>query len=110
MRALRHFKVNPVLKIDETVYKQAESMRNTDSISVLAQADPIFSFLAVVHAYCLAFKLGSGATVALVFSAFKHAFKACFLGWHFLTTNISLLWRLNVRPTFCSIYNYVQKS
>ena len=23
---LRHFKVNPVLKIDETVYKQAESM------------------------------------------------------------------------------------
>ena len=24
--ALRHFKVDPVLKIDETVYKQAESM------------------------------------------------------------------------------------
>ena len=26
LRVLRHFKVNPVLKIDETVYKQAESM------------------------------------------------------------------------------------
>ena len=25
-KVLRHFKVNPVLKIDETVYKQAESM------------------------------------------------------------------------------------
>ena len=25
-KALRHFKVDPVLKIDETVYKQAESM------------------------------------------------------------------------------------
>ena len=26
LRASRHFKVNPVLKIDETVFKQAESM------------------------------------------------------------------------------------
>ena len=25
-KALRHFKVDPVLKIDETVYKQVESM------------------------------------------------------------------------------------
>ena len=25
-KALRHFKVNPVLKIDETVHKQTESM------------------------------------------------------------------------------------
>ena len=25
-KALQHFKVNPVLKIDETFYKQAESM------------------------------------------------------------------------------------
>ena len=25
-KALRHFKVDPVIKIDETVYKQAESM------------------------------------------------------------------------------------
>ena len=30
-----------------------------------------------------------GGTVALVFHAFKHAIKACFLGWQFLTTNIS---------------------
>ena len=25
-KVLQHFKINPVLKIDETVYKQAESM------------------------------------------------------------------------------------
>ena len=30
--------------------------------------------------------------VASVFHAFKHAFKACFLGWHFLTRNISPRW------------------
>ena len=49
----------------------------TNSISVLDQADPIFSFSAVVW---LEFKLEYGATVASVFHAVKHAFKACFLG------------------------------
>ena len=56
----------------------------TNSISVLAQADPIFSFSAVVHDYWLEFKLEYGAMVASVFHAIKHAIKACFLGWHFL--------------------------
>ena len=32
--ALRHFKVDPVLKIDETVYKQAESMWTRDRKTV----------------------------------------------------------------------------
>ena len=26
LKALRHFKVDPILKIDETIYKQTESM------------------------------------------------------------------------------------
>ena len=42
--------------------------------------------------------LGSGATMVLVFHVFKHTFKACFLDWHFLTTNISPCWRLIIHP------------
>ena len=48
-------------------------------------------FLLLSRGSCLLawIKLGSGATVALVFHAFKHAFIVCFLGWKFKTTNIS---------------------
>ena len=52
----------------------------------------------MVHAYWLEFKLGSGPMVAMVFNAFKDAFKACFLGWHFLTTNISPVGDLSSAP------------
>ena len=34
----------------------------------------------------------------LFFNAFKDAFKACFLGWHFLTTNISPVGDLSSAP------------
>jgi len=63
----------------------------------------------MVHVYWLEFKLESRATMALVFHAVKHAIKACFLCWHFLTTNIS--WgNFIIRSTFCLTYSYKQKS
>ena len=36
--------------------------------------------------------------------------QACFLGWDFLTTNISPHWRLIIHPTFCPTYSYIWKS
>ena len=63
----------------------------------------------MVHAYWLEFKLGSVARVASVFHMFKHAFKACFLVWHFLTTHIFFIWRLFIPLTFCLTYSYIQK-
>ena len=36
-KALRHFKVDPVLKICETVYKQAESMCTADTLNVTVE-------------------------------------------------------------------------
>ena len=56
----------------------------------------------MVPAYWLEFKLGSGATVALAFHAFKHAFIVCFLGWKFKTTNISQHVALLIGWTTCN--------
>ena len=55
-------------------------------------------------------KLGSGAMVASVFQVVKHVLKACFMGWHFLTTNVSPRWQLIILLTFCPTYSYIQKS
>ena len=35
--------------------------------------------------------------------------QACFLGWDFLTTNISPHWRLIIHPTFCPTYSYMKE-
>ena len=92
---------------DELIFR----LQNLDHNWIYFGFSPFFSFYAVVHAYWLEFKPGSGATVASVLHMFKHAFKACFLDWHFLTTNISPLWQLIIRPTFCpkEIYKRANK-
>ena len=49
--ALRHFKVSPVLKIDETVYKEAESMcarnpaHSIGKVTSVFETGPTFKFL-----------------------------------------------------------------
>ena len=105
-----------IIATDPAVRSNSLTGKQSDFLLGLVERSPLRQFcrfffsdrLSPFHSPCMMSNLP-----VLVFHAFKHAFKACFLSWHFLTNKyFSTLYTrwLITRPTFCPTYSYTQKS